>query len=90
MTKSVEERLKAYVKHEFSADLSILTENEKTAIQKLVKASKLLDTLFMRQVWSKNEETFKAIDKNNSGSITFDEWLNYAYEHIAKKVASLN
>jgi len=29
------------------------------------------------------------MDTNNSGTISFDEWLKYAYDHIVKKVASL-
>ena len=29
------------------------------------------------------------MDLNNSGTISFDEWLNYAYKHIVGKVAEL-
>merc|ERR1712117_167585 len=37
----------------------------------------------------KRKEYFKTMDTNNSGTISFDEWLQYAYEHIVQKVASL-
>lgn len=37
----------------------------------------------------KRKEYFKTMDTNNSGTISFDEWLKYAYEHIVQKVASL-
>ena len=29
------------------------------------------------------------MDTNNSGTISFDEWLKYAHDHIIEKVASL-
>ena len=38
-----------------TADLSGLADNEKQALRRLVQASKLLDTLFLRQVWAGNE-----------------------------------
>ena len=38
---------------------------------------------------TKRKEYFKTMDTNNSGTISFDEWLQYAYEHIVQKVASL-
>lgn len=37
----------------------------------------------------KRKEYFAKMDKDNSGSISFDEWLNYAMDHIARKVACL-
>merc|ERR1711881_570113 len=37
----------------------------------------------------KRREYFKTMDTNNSGTISFDEWLKYAYDHIVEKVASL-
>lgn len=38
---------------------------------------------------AKRKEYFAKMDTNNSGTISFDEWLAYAYEHIQGKVASL-
>lgn len=32
---------------------------------------------------------FRKMDINNDGTISFDEWLNYAFEHIVGKVATL-
>jgi len=37
----------------------------------------------------KRKDYFKTMDTNNSGTISFDEWLKYAYDHIVEKVASL-
>ncbi len=30
------------------------------------------------------------MDIDNNGKITFDEWLTYAYRHIAEKTATLD
>ena len=40
---------------DLSADLSKLPQNERQALGKLVEAAKVMDTLFLRQVWSGNE-----------------------------------
>jgi len=38
---------------------------------------------------TKRKEYFVTMDTNKGGTISFDEWLQYAYEHIVEKVASL-
>jgi len=38
-----------------TADISKLPDNEKQALKRLVQASKIIDTLFLRQVWAGNE-----------------------------------
>jgi len=38
---------------------------------------------------AKRKEYFKTMDTNQGGTISFDEWLKYAYDHIVQKVASL-
>lgn len=38
---------------------------------------------------SKRKELFDRIDTKGTGTISFDEWLNYALEHIAGKAAGL-
>ncbi|HEU5256437.1 MAG TPA: hypothetical protein VFU28_10615 [Vicinamibacterales bacterium] len=40
---------------DLSADLSKLPANERQALSKLVEAAKVMDTLFLRQVWAGNE-----------------------------------
>ena len=37
----------------------------------------------------KRKEYFKQMDTNQGGTISFDEWLTYAYDHIVGKVAGL-
>jgi hypothetical protein len=40
---------------DLTADLSGLADNERRALKRLVQASKVLDALFLRQVWAGNE-----------------------------------
>lgn len=40
---------------DLAVDLSALPDNEKAALAKLVQAARIMDSLFMRQVWSGNE-----------------------------------
>ena len=40
---------------DLTADLSGLADNERQALKRLVQASKILDALFLRQVWAGNE-----------------------------------
>jgi hypothetical protein len=44
-----------FVPTEISADVSHLTPNDRRVLAKLVEASKMIDALFLRQVWSGNE-----------------------------------
>jgi Ca2+-binding EF-hand superfamily protein len=38
---------------------------------------------------AKRKEYFKAIDKDGKGHITFNDWLEYAFQHIVEKVRVL-
>jgi hypothetical protein len=40
---------------DLTADISTLPDNERKALAKLVEASKIIDALFLRQVWAGNE-----------------------------------
>jgi hypothetical protein len=44
-----------FVPVDLSADLNKLSANEQQALAKLVEAAKVMDTLFLRQVWAGNE-----------------------------------
>jgi len=45
--------------------------------------------LFVQARVAKRKEYFQAIDKDGKGHITFNDWLDYAFQHIAEKAASL-
>jgi Peptidase family M49 len=46
---------------EISADIAQLPDNERRALAKLVDAARLMDSLFLRQVWSGNEPLQQAL-----------------------------
>jgi hypothetical protein len=58
-TDSDVQRLEAmarrYAPADLTADISALPETERKALAKIVEASKVFDTLFLRQVWAGNE-----------------------------------
>jgi hypothetical protein len=46
---------------EIGADLSALPKNERDALARLVDASRIMDALFLRQVWAGNESTLQEL-----------------------------
>ena len=38
----------------------------------------------------KRNEYFSKMDTNKSGTISFDEWLAYAHDHIVEKVSRVS
>ena len=48
-----------------------------------------LDVQPLQERLQKRKEYFKTMDTNKGGTISFDEWLTYAYDHIVGKVAGL-
>ncbi|HTM05213.1 MAG TPA: hypothetical protein VL173_17005 [Vicinamibacterales bacterium] len=53
--RDLEARAARFAPVDLTADISRLPENEKQSLKRLVQASKILDTLFMRQVWAGSE-----------------------------------
>jgi hypothetical protein len=51
---------------ELTADVSKLPENERQALAKLVAASKIVDALFLRQVWEGNEAMLLDLARDDS------------------------
>jgi Peptidase family M49 len=51
---------------DLSADLSKLPANERQALAKLVEAAKVMDTLFLRQVWAGNETMLLSLVQDTS------------------------
>ena len=44
-----------FVPADIRADVSTLPESERRALEKLVEAARLMDSLFLRQVWAGND-----------------------------------
>jgi hypothetical protein len=51
---------------EITADISRLTAGEQKALAKMVEAGRVLDTLFLRQVWADNENMLARLQKDDS------------------------
>src|SRR4051812_11865542 len=54
-TGDIETKAARFAAVSLTADIAALPDNERQALKKLVEASKLIDTLFLRQVWAGNE-----------------------------------
>jgi hypothetical protein len=53
--RDLETKAARFAPVDLTADIAKLPDNEKQALRRLVQASKILDTLFLRQVWAGNE-----------------------------------
>lgn len=63
---SLAAKIRRFAPTDLSADTSLLSENDRKALDKLVEAAKLLDPLFLRQVWSGNEALHKKLQADSS------------------------
>ena len=59
-------KIRQFAPTDLTADTSHLSENERKALDKLIEAAKLLDPLFLRQVWSGNEAMRKRLEADTS------------------------
>jgi len=59
-------KIRQFAPTDLTADTSHLPENDLKALDKLIEAAKLLDPLFLRQVWSGNEELRKKLEADTS------------------------
>jgi len=59
--ENVGELLGKFAPTEISADISLLPENERKALSKLIEASKYMEEIFLRQAWQKNPEYRQAL-----------------------------
>jgi hypothetical protein len=62
---------------EISADVSLLPEGERRALGRLVKAARIMDALFLRQVWAGNETLLLDLlrDRTPLGRARLDHFL---------------
>ena len=60
-----------------TADISHLSAGDRAALQKIIAAAKLLDPLFLRQVWSGNEALKRKLeaDKSSAGRLRLHYFL---------------
>jgi ribosomal protein S20 len=63
---SLSSKIKRFVRTEIKGDVSKLSAGDKKALTKLVAASKLMDKIYTRQVWSGNEALRKKLEADKS------------------------
>ena len=65
-TSPLAAKIRQFAPTELSADTSHLSDNDRKALDKLIEAARLLDPLFLRQVWSGNEALWKKLESDTS------------------------
>lgn len=65
-TSMLKEKIAQYAPFEIRYDAKLLNENEKTCIEKLFQASRIIDSIFLKQVYSKNTEIKKQLESDPS------------------------
>ncbi len=76
----VKKQLEKFAPVTIAFDKSILSDKDQQVVKKLVEASKLIDKIFLRQVYSKNESIKKALlESKDPNSKTYLEYFNIMY-----------
>ncbi|MCX6134691.1 MAG: peptidase [Ignavibacteriales bacterium] len=73
-TKDLEAKIRRFTPVEITADVSKLSDGDKKALVKLFEASRILDRLYTRQVWSGNETLRSKLeaDKTPEGALRLE------------------
>jgi hypothetical protein len=68
-TSDLSRKIERFAPTEITADISRLSEGDRKALEKLVEAARLMDKIFIRQVWSRNEALQQKLegDKSTAG-----------------------
>jgi len=64
--RMLEEKIAQYAETEIKYDESLLDDNQKIVVQKLYEAAKVIDDLFLDQVYSKNKEIKEKLELSNN------------------------
>ncbi|HZS03979.1 MAG TPA: hypothetical protein VFD58_04015 [Blastocatellia bacterium] len=59
-------KISRFAPTEITADVSHLSEGDRKALDKIIEAARLLDPLFLRQVWSGNEALLKKLEADTT------------------------
>ena len=59
-------QIKRFVPADISSNLSGLSANDRKALSKLVQAASLMDSIYIRQVWSGNESVLRRLQADDS------------------------
>jgi hypothetical protein len=59
-------KIRRFAPTDITADVSHLSENDRKTLDKVIEAAKLLDPLYLRQVWSGNEALLKKLEADTT------------------------
>ena len=65
-TAHIEQMIARFAPTDISADISKLSPNDRRVLAKLVEASKIIDGIFLRQVWSGNVSMLLDLSQDQS------------------------
>ncbi|MFM8269433.1 MAG: dipeptidyl-peptidase 3 family protein [Pseudomonadota bacterium] len=65
-SKDLDEKLKRLKKVKLDASQNALKPSEKKVLEKLIEASKIIDLIYLRQVWEGNPKLQEALSKNQT------------------------
>ena len=74
-TINIKEKISRFAPIEIKVDTSRLTEGDKKALAKLIEAAKIMDSLYIRQVWNGNEKMLERLKSFDTPSVK--ELLHY-------------
>ncbi len=63
---TLRQKITRFYPTDISADISKLTAGDKKALDKIIEAARLMDPIFLRQVWQGNEEMLQELMKDTS------------------------
>ncbi len=68
---SLNAQLAAFAPVELTADIAHLTAGDREALEKLIEAARLMDSIYLRQVWGGNIPTLERLrnDRSDAGSL---------------------
>jgi hypothetical protein len=73
----VAERLKVYAPYDIEVPWQIIGEENRAALQKIYEASRVMDELFLRQVWSHNVELRDELARRGNPELLRFFWRNF-------------
>ena len=67
-TMTLEQKIARFAPTEIIADITKLSAGDAEALKKIINAAKLMDQIFLRQVWSGNAEMLKKLEMDSTTS----------------------
>lgn len=63
---SLQQKIARFAPTEIYADISALSAEDRKALEKIIEAARLMDPIYLRQVWSGNPELLKKLETDTS------------------------